>query len=106
MNPRAIPANISRGPAVDTDALCQELCEGWIGGAGLDVVDPEPISDNHPLLFMDNATIPHIGSASMLSRRAMSIMEAPTLIADLNGQPVPYCANPELYKRLGISEGE
>ena len=70
MKPTAILVNISRGPVVDTDALCQALREGWIGGAALDVVDPEPIPDDHPLLFMDNVTItPHIGSASVLSRR-------------------------------------
>ena len=103
MKPTAILVNISRGPVVDTDALCQALREGWIGGAGLDVVDPEPIPDDHPLLFMDNVTItPHIGSASVLSRRAMSIMAAQNLVNGLNGQRLVHCANPELYQRLGI----
>ena len=103
MKPTAILVNISRGPVVDTDALCTALREGWIGGAGLDVVDPEPIPDDHPLLFMDNVTItPHIGSASVLSRRAMSIMAARNLVNGLNGQRLVHCANPELYERLGI----
>ena len=103
MKPTAILVNISRGPVVDTNALCQALREGWIGGAGLDVVDPEPIPNDHPLLFMDNVTItPHIGSASVLSRRAMSIMAAQNLINGLNGQRLVHCANPELYERLGI----
>lgn len=103
MKPTAILVNISRGPVVDTDALCQALTEGWIGGAGLDVVDPEPIPNDHPLLFMDNVTItPHIGSASELSRRAMSVMAAQNLIHGLNGQRLVHCANPELYERLGL----
>ena len=103
MKSTAVLVNISRGPVVDTDALCQALREGWIGGAGLDVVDPEPIPDNHPLMFMDNVTItPHIGSASVLSRRAMSIMAAENLINGLNGHRLVHCANPELYERLGI----
>ena len=103
MKSTAILVNISRGPVVDTDALCQALREGWIGGVGLDVVDPEPIPDDHPLMFMDNVTItPHIGSASVLSRRAMSIMAAENLIKGLNGQRLVHCANPELYVRLGI----
>ena len=103
MKPTAILVNISRGPVVDTDALCTALREGWIGGAGLDVVDPEPIPDDHPLLFMDNVTItPHIGSASVLSRRAMSIMAARNLVNGLDGQRLVHCANPELYERLGI----
>ena len=103
MKSTAILVNISRGPVVDTDALCTALREGWIGGAGLDVVDPEPIPDDHPLLFMDNVTItPHIGSASVLSRRAMSIMAARNLVNGLNGQRLVHCANPELYERLGL----
>ena len=103
MKPTAILVNISRGPVVDTDALCRALREGWIGGAALDVVDPEPIPDDHPLLSMDNVTItPHIGSASVLSRRAMSIMAAQNLINGLSGQRLVHCANPELYERLGM----
>ena len=103
MKPTAILINISRGPVVDTDALCTALNEGWIGGAGLDVVDPEPIPDDHQLLSMDNVTItPHIGSASVLSRRAMSIMAAQNLVNGLSGQRLVHCANPELYERLGM----
>ena len=103
MKPTAILVNISRGPVVDTDALCTALRDGWIGGAALDVVDPEPIPDDHPLLFMDNVTItPHIGSASVLSRRAMSVMAAENLVNGLKGQRLVHCANPELYDRLGI----
>ena len=103
MKSTAILINISRGPVVDTDALVQALREGWIGGAALDVVDPEPIPDDHPLLFMDNVTItPHIGSASVLSRRAMSIMAASNLVNGLSGQRLVHCANPELYDRLGL----
>ena len=103
MKSTAILVNISRGPVVDTDALCTALREGWIGGAGLDVVDPEPIPDDHPLMLMDNVTItPHIGSASVLSRRAMSIMAAQNLVNGLCGQRLVHCANPEVYDRLGI----
>ena len=103
MKPTSILVNISRGPVVETDALCTALREGWIAGAGLDVVDPEPIPDDHPLLFMRNVTItPHIGSASVLSRRAMSIMAAQNLVNGLGGQRLVHCANPEVYDRLGV----
>ncbi len=98
MKATAILVNLSRGPTVDTDALTRALREGWIGGASLDVVDPEPIPVDHPLLAMDNVTItPHIGSASLGSRRAMSIMAAQNLVAGLTGEPMVYCANPEAY---------
>ena len=41
--------NVARGRHVDTDALVSALVEGSIGGAALDVTDPEPLPDGHPL---------------------------------------------------------
>ena len=106
MKSTAILINLSRGPTVDTDALTRALREGWIGGAGLDVVDPEPIPVGHPLLDMSNVTItPHIGSASVGSRRAMSIMAADNLVAGLQGEPMVHCANPEVYEVKGGRPG-
>ena len=99
MKSGAILINLSRGPVVDTDALYRALQERWIAGAGLDVVDPEPIPDDHPLLALDNLTItPHIGSASSVSRRRMGLMAARNLIAGLEGEPLDHCVNPEVYK--------
>jgi len=41
--------NIARGPLIDTDALVDALNRGHLWGAGLDVTDPEPLPDGHPL---------------------------------------------------------
>jgi phosphoglycerate dehydrogenase-like enzyme len=49
MKDTAVLVNIARGPLIDTDALVSALAEGRIGAAGLDVVDPEPLPDGHPL---------------------------------------------------------
>ncbi|MEO6943517.1 MAG: D-isomer specific 2-hydroxyacid dehydrogenase family protein [Lacisediminihabitans sp.] len=49
MKPTAILVNIARGGLVDTDALTEALAKGTIAGAGLDVTDPEPLNDGHPL---------------------------------------------------------
>ena len=49
MKPTAVLVNIARGGLVDTDALTAALANGTIAGAGLDVTDPEPLTDGHPL---------------------------------------------------------
>jgi phosphoglycerate dehydrogenase-like enzyme len=49
--------NVSRGPVVDTDALVEALRAGLIAGACLDVTDPEPLPDGHPLWDMPNVLI-------------------------------------------------
>jgi phosphoglycerate dehydrogenase-like enzyme len=60
MHPDAILVNVARGPVVDTDALVSALRWNRIGGATLDVTDPEPLPEDHPLWSMDNVTItPH-----------------------------------------------
>lgn len=52
--------NVARGPHVDTDALVAALDAGAIGGAALDVTDPEPLPDRHPLWGRTNCIItPH-----------------------------------------------
>ncbi|GAB4098479.1 NAD(P)-dependent oxidoreductase [Sinomonas halotolerans] len=49
MKRSAVLVNIARGGLVDTDAVTAALAEGRIAGAGLDVTDPEPLPDGHPL---------------------------------------------------------
>jgi len=49
--------NVGRGRLIDTDALVDALRARRIAGAGLDVTDPEPIPDDHPLWTMDNVII-------------------------------------------------
>jgi phosphoglycerate dehydrogenase-like enzyme len=49
--------NVARGKLIKTDHLVRALQEKWIGGAGLDVTDPEPLPDGHPLWRLDNCLI-------------------------------------------------
>jgi glyoxylate reductase len=103
MKPTAVLINAARGPVVDTEALYTALKEGWIYAAGLDVVDPEPIPADHPLLSLENLVIaPHMGSSSHATRGAMCLLAARNLIAGLQGQRLEQCANPELYPELGL----
>jgi D-3-phosphoglycerate dehydrogenase / 2-oxoglutarate reductase len=60
MKPTAFFVNTSRGATVDEAALIRALREGWIAGAGLDVVESEPAAPDNPLLKMTNVVItPH-----------------------------------------------
>jgi D-3-phosphoglycerate dehydrogenase len=55
--------NIARGSLIDTDALVAALDAGQIGGAALDVTDPEPLPDGHPLWDSPRALItPHVAN--------------------------------------------
>lgn len=55
--------NVARGGLVDTDALVEALKRGSIGGAGLDVTEPEPLPDGHSLWSLDNVIItPHVAN--------------------------------------------
>lgn len=98
MKPAAILINAARGEIVDTEALVRGLEEGWIARAALDVTDPEPLPADHPLVHMPNCiVVPHIGSATVTARNRMAEMAAENLLAGLEGERLPYCANPEVY---------
>jgi D-3-phosphoglycerate dehydrogenase / 2-oxoglutarate reductase len=61
MRPTAFLINCSRGPIVDTDALCRALNAKKIAGCALDTTDPEPLPESHPLRERENAIItPHV----------------------------------------------
>ena len=86
----ALLINVARGPVVDQAALVRALEEGWIAGAALDVTDPEPLPRDHPLLKFENLVItPHLGSATLRTRRRMGEMAAANLAAGLRGESLP-----------------
>ena len=98
MKPTAYLINTARGQLVDTVALRRALNEGWIAGAALDVTDPEPLPSEHPLLESPRLlVVPHIGSATHATREAMADMSVDNLLAALDGERMPHCANPEVY---------
>jgi phosphoglycerate dehydrogenase-like enzyme len=98
MKPSAILINTGRGAMIDHDALFDALKRNTIAAAALDVFDPEPIPQNHPLLGLPNVIItPHIASASTATRHQMAVMTIDNILAGLEGKPIPYCANPEIY---------
>ena len=65
MKPTAILINTGRGPVIDEAALIKTLQGGKIAGAGLDVLEQEPPSDDNPLLDMENVMVtPHLAGTS------------------------------------------
>jgi gluconate 2-dehydrogenase len=96
MKPTATLVNVARGGIVDDAALAQALRERRIAAAGLDVFEGEP--QVHPgLLEVPNVVLtPHIGSASLATRRAMAELAATNLIAALTGGTPPNPLNPEV----------
>src|SRR4029079_18930760 len=104
MKRTATLTNIARGGLVDDAALAAALREGRIGAAGLDVFEGEP--SVHPgLLEVPNVVLtPHIGSATLPTRRAMANLAVDNLLAVLGDPPrrPPTALNPEvLARRVG-----
>jgi D-3-phosphoglycerate dehydrogenase len=65
--------NVARGSLVDTGALVEALRSGSIAGAALDVTDPEPLPDGHPLWELPNALItPHVATPPSAERIAFA----------------------------------
>jgi glyoxylate reductase len=90
MKSSAILINTARGGIVDQQALGEALRKGTIGGAALDVTDPEPMRADDPLLNAPNLIVlPHIGSATHATRSRMTELAVANLLAALAGQPMP-----------------
>ena len=73
MRPDAWLVNVARGRHVDTGALAAALRNGAIGGAALDVTDPEPLPDGHPLWQLENCIItPHTADTPEMIERLLA----------------------------------
>ncbi|PVU89712.1 hypothetical protein BB561_005194 [Smittium simulii] len=83
----AILVNPARGPIVNPEALLAGLCSGRIFAAGLDVTHIEPLTSDHPLALHPRCFIlPHLGSATIQTREAMSDLALANLASGLLGK--------------------
>jgi len=92
--------NTGRGSLVDEAALAQALEDGTIGGAGLDVFDPEPIAPDNALLKAPNLVVmPHVSSKTfgVIDRTAERAAQSACQILDGERPDADYFVNPEIY---------
>ena len=104
LGPDGVLINIARGSLVDEAALIEALQNKTILAAGLDVFDNEP-GVPHELIALDNAVLlPHVGSASVKTRRAMAECVVQNLFAWADGKP-PLTPVPETPWPGTLGEG-
>lgn len=81
----------ARGGIVDQKALYEALVSGHLGGAGLDVFDPEPIKPDDPLLKLENVMFtPHLGTSVYETRVKMAVTAAEDIIKVFAGEKPQY----------------
>jgi glyoxylate/hydroxypyruvate reductase len=87
MKPTAVIVNIARGGVIDTNALVEVLDEEKIFGAGLDVIEGEPVIEkDHPILRQKRCVLlPHVGSATTETREMMAVESVRNLVAGVEG---------------------
>jgi phosphoglycerate dehydrogenase-like enzyme len=89
MAPHAWLINVARGGLVDTSALVDALRSKKIGGAALDVTEPEPLPDGHPLWTLENAIItPHIANTRAMGAPELAAMVTRNVTAFREGRPL------------------
>lgn len=97
MSRQAWLINVARGEMVVTDALVDALASGSIAGAALDVTDPEPLPEGHPLWTMPNVILtPHVANTWEMALPELASRVERNLIAFANDQPLEGVVDPVL----------
>jgi D-3-phosphoglycerate dehydrogenase len=99
MKPSAILVNTARGGVVDEAAVAEALKAGRIGGAGLDVIESEPLKPDHPLNGVPNLILtPHMAGVTEEAMMHMAQDAAEDIVRVLTGERPKYPVNRELVR--------
>lgn len=92
----AVVVNVARGGHVVTDDLVAALRSGRLAGAGLDVTDPEPLPDGHPLWSLDNVVVtPHVGNTRAMGERLLAAHLHDNVARFAAGEPLHGAVDPD-----------
>lgn len=85
----AVLVNVARGRHVDTDALVATLQAGGLRAAGLDVTEPEPLPDDHPLWSLDDVLLtPHTANTKAMGRPLLAARVRENVRRRIAGEPL------------------
>jgi len=97
LGPSSWLVNVARGRHVDTEALVVALRDERIGGAGLDVTDPEPLPDDHELWSLPTCLVtPHVGNTPEMARPLLAERITANVRRYGAGEPLLGLVEPEL----------
>ncbi|MBI4641870.1 MAG: C-terminal binding protein [Candidatus Tectomicrobia bacterium] len=100
MKPTAYLINTARGAIVSNKALYKAISEGWIAGAGLDVLEKEPPDPDEPLLTLDQVTFtPHYGSYTEEAYHEAKVKATQNVATAIQGKVPKYLVNREVLSR-------
>ncbi|GGN05409.1 phosphoglycerate dehydrogenase [Halarchaeum nitratireducens] len=81
--------NCARGGVVDEDALAEAVSDGVMKGAAVDVFAEEPLSEDSPLLDVDDIVVtPHLGASTEAAQEHVAVSTAEQVVAAFNDEPV------------------
>lgn len=99
MKPSAYLINTARGPVIDEAALIDALKTNKIAGAGLDVMEQEPLPASSPLCTLPNVVLQaHVGSGTHETRRAMIDLAVNNLLDAVTGTAPKAMVNPDVWR--------
>jgi phosphoglycerate dehydrogenase-like enzyme len=99
MKPSAVLINCGRGALVDQPALVRALEEGWIAGAALDTVDPEPPPPDDPIRRVPNTNLtPHNASQTAEAGARVDAAVCDSILTALAGRRPRFVLNPEVFE--------